>query len=175
MTRETRDGRPGSAPGRVIQWVPGIILAVCATGGFAVAGSNSVGVAQENTYQQPVPGIPDQPRSHDNIRGVPDSAPAKLRAEEDVRRTMDRNNGALQAIYLRALRTNAEIKGTLVLRIVIAADGSVTHAEALSSQLNDPETERKILARIKAIHFGAIDGAAVWDGKYTLNFFFVPA
>lgn len=93
------------------------------------------------------------------------------RTEEEVRRIMDRNNGALQAIYQRALRTNPTLKGAVVMRIVIAADGSVSNAEMVSSELNDPETEKKLLTRIKAINFGAIEGVAVWDDKYTLNFF----
>lgn len=57
------------------------------------------------------------------------------------------------------------------MRIVIAADGSVTSCDILSSELNDEDTERKLLSRIKAINFGAIEGVIPWDNKYTINFF----
>lgn len=100
------------------------------------------------------------------------NASGKLeRTQEEIRRIMDRNNGALQAIYQRALRGNPTLKGQIVLRLVIAPDGTVTTAEILSSELGDPETEKKLATRIKAINFGAIEGVMVWDDKYTLNFF----
>lgn len=100
------------------------------------------------------------------------NASGKLeRTEEEVRRMMERSNGALQAIYQRALRSNPTLKGAIILRIVIAPDGSVTTCEMLSSELGDPETEKKLLSRIKAINFGAIEGVIPWDDKYTLNFF----
>ncbi|MFP5383885.1 MAG: AgmX/PglI C-terminal domain-containing protein [Gammaproteobacteria bacterium] len=100
------------------------------------------------------------------------SASGKLeRTQEEVRRMMDRNNGALQAIYQRALRNNPTLKGAVVLRLVIEADGSVSRCDLISSDLHDEETERKLLARIRAINFGAIEGVAIWDENYTLNFF----
>lgn len=94
-----------------------------------------------------------------------------VRTQEEVRRVMDRNNGALQAIYQRALRNNPILQGTVVLKLVIAPDGKVTRCELVSSQLNDPEAEQKLVSRIRAIDFGAIAGVAVWDDTYTLNFF----
>lgn len=100
------------------------------------------------------------------------NASGKLeRTQEEIRRIMDRNNGALQAIYQRALRANPTLKGAIVLRLVIAADGSITTADIVSSELGDPETEKKLVTRIKSINFGAIEGVMVWDDKYTLNFF----
>lgn len=100
------------------------------------------------------------------------SASGKLeRTQEEIRRIMDRNNGALQAIYMRALRGNPTLKGAIVLRMVIAPDGSITRLDLVSSELNDPETEQKLLTRIRAINFGAIEGVAIWDENYTLNFF----
>ncbi|MFZ5756674.1 MAG: AgmX/PglI C-terminal domain-containing protein [Pseudomonadota bacterium] len=100
------------------------------------------------------------------------NASGKLeRTQEEIRRIMDRNNGALQAIYQRALRNNPTLKGAIVIRLVIAPDGSVSTADILSSELGDPETEKKLITRIRAINFGAIEGVLPWDDKYTLNFF----
>lgn len=100
------------------------------------------------------------------------NASGKLeRTQEEIRRIMDRNNGALQAIYQRALRSNPTLKGAIVIRLVIAPDGSVSTADIVSSELGDAETEKKLITRIKAINFGAIEGVLPWDDKYTLNFF----
>lgn len=100
------------------------------------------------------------------------NASGKLeRTQEEIRRIMDRNNGALQAIYQRALRGNPTLKGAIVIRLVIAPDGSVATADIVSSELGDDETEKKLISRIKAINFGAIEGVLTWDDKYTLNFF----
>lgn len=134
-------------------------------GGTGIAGGGKLGGAQVAAVQSSIGegGATGPTRK---------SAGGKLeRTEEEVRRVMERNNGALQAIYQRALRSNPTLKGAIVLRLVIAPDGSVTSVDLVSSELGDPETEKKLLARIKAVNFGAIEGVAVWDDKYTLNFF----
>jgi TonB family protein len=44
-----------------------------------------------------------------------------------------------------------------VLEFTIAPSGEVTACRVVSSELNDPELERKIVARVKAIRFPARD------------------
>jgi periplasmic protein TonB len=39
--------------------------------------------------------------------------------------------------------------------VTIAADGSITRCEVVSSELNDPELERKLVARVKLFRFEA--------------------
>lgn len=133
-------------------------------GGAGLAGGGKLAGAQVAAIQS---NITEGPTG-----AVRKNASGKLeRTQEEIRRIMDRNNGALQAIYQRALRSNPTLKGQVVLRLVIAADGSVTTADIVSSELGDPDTEKKLTTRIKAINFGAIEGVMVWDDKYTLNFF----
>lgn len=133
-------------------------------GGEGVVGGGKLGDAQVAKVQSNI--------SEGPTGATRKSASGKLeRTQEEVRRMMDRNNGALQAIYQRALRNNPTLKGAVQLRLVIEADGSVSRCDLISSDLHDDETERKLLARIRAINFGAIEGVAVWDENYTLNFF----
>lgn len=133
-------------------------------GGYGVAGGAKLATAQMAKVASSI--------TESSIGATRKNASGNLeRTQEEIRRMMDRSNGALQAIYQRALRSNPTLKGQIVLRLVIAADGSVTTADLVSSDLHDPEIEKKLLTRIKAINFGAIEGVAVWNDTYTLNFF----
>lgn len=91
------------------------------------------------------------------------------RSRDELQRTFDKNNGALQGLYQHALRDNPALQGLLVLRLSIAADGSVTDCQVASSQLNDAELEQKITLRVRMFHFEPINGDT-WTGEYTLNF-----
>jgi len=79
------------------------------------------------------------------------------RDPSDVRQILDSNKGAVFALYTRALRDNPDLQGKVVLEIVIAPSGDVTSCRVLSSELKDPELERKLVARIKLIHFPPMD------------------
>ncbi len=159
LSRDLITSRTGKGSGGV-----NIGTASSGGGGAGVAGGGKLGGAQVAKVDSNI--------TEGGIGATRKSASGKLeRTEEEIRRVMDRNNGALQAIYQRALRSNPTLKGAIVLRLVIAPDGSVTSADLVSSELGDAETEKKLLTRIKAINFGAIEGVAVWDDKYTLNFF----
>jgi len=75
------------------------------------------------------------------------------RSREEVELEFDRNKGAINNLYNRALRDNPGLKGKLVLEITIAPTGEVLNCKVLSSELNDPELERKLVARIKSFRF----------------------
>lgn len=159
MQRDLITSRSGKGSGGV-----NIGTASSGGGGEGIAGGGKLAAASGSKVESSIAEGPTGPTRK--------TAGGKLvRTEEEVRRIMERNNGALQAIYQRALRSNPALKGAVVLRLVIAPDGSVTTCDLVSSELGDPETERKLLARIRAINFGAIEGVAPWDDKYTLNFF----
>jgi len=89
------------------------------------------------------------------------------RSEEEIRRTMDRNKGAIFSIYNRALRRDPTLEGKVSIKMVIDASGSITKITLLSSELNNPALERKLLARIRLINFGEKAG-----GSTTLNYAF---
>jgi protein TonB len=79
------------------------------------------------------------------------------RDASEVRQILDSNKGSIFSLYSRALRENPNLQGKVVLEIVIAPSGEVTGCRILSSELNDPELEKKLVARIKSIHFPAQD------------------
>jgi periplasmic protein TonB len=79
------------------------------------------------------------------------------RAREEVEIVFDRNKGALYALYGRALREKPELAGKLVLEFTIAPSGEITNVRVVSSELNDPELEKKIVARVRQIRFKAAD------------------
>jgi periplasmic protein TonB len=79
------------------------------------------------------------------------------RAREEVEIVFDRNKGALYALYGRALREKPELAGKLVLEFTIAPTGEITNVRVVSSELNDPELEKKIVARVRQIRFKAAD------------------
>jgi TonB family protein len=79
------------------------------------------------------------------------------RAREEVEIVFDRNKGALYALYGRALRDAPELQGKLVLEFTIAPSGEITMCRVVSSELNDPELERKIVARVRTIRFKPAD------------------
>jgi periplasmic protein TonB len=75
------------------------------------------------------------------------------RSREEIELVFDRNKGAIYGLYNRALRDRAELQGKLVLEFTIAPSGEITMCRVVSSELNDPELEAKIVARVRLFHF----------------------
>ncbi|GMG88093.1 AgmX/PglI C-terminal domain-containing protein [Biformimicrobium ophioploci] len=89
------------------------------------------------------------------------------RTDESIRQVIERNKGAIFAIYNRALRRNPALAGKLTVQMVIQPDGSLSGVKVVQSELGDSGVERKLLARIRLINFGAMD-----VGVTTLNYSF---
>ena len=70
----------------------------------------------------------------------------------------------------RALRADPTLEGKLVLRLTIAPTGEVTLCEVVSSELGDPDLERKLVLRIKQFRFEARDVEAITTTK-PIDFF----
>ncbi|MET0499152.1 MAG: AgmX/PglI C-terminal domain-containing protein [Steroidobacteraceae bacterium] len=92
------------------------------------------------------------------------------RSEEEIATIFDRNKGAIYSIYTRALRDKPELKGKVVLELTISPAGEITRCEVVSSELNDPELERKLVSRIKLFRFEARDVGAITVTK-PIDFF----
>jgi TonB family protein len=92
------------------------------------------------------------------------------RSREEIETVFDRNKGALYALYTRAQRENPELQGKLVLELTISPAGEVTMARVVSSELKDPDLERKIVARVRLFRFEARDVEAITATK-PIDFF----
>ena len=92
------------------------------------------------------------------------------RSREEIEMVFDQNKGAIYALYSRALRKNPALRGQLVLRLTIAPDGQVTDCEVVSSELGDPELERKLVLRVKQFRFESKDVEPITTTK-PIDFF----
>ena len=92
------------------------------------------------------------------------------RSEEEIALVFDRNKGAIYALYTRALRDKPDLQGKLVLELTISPDGEITRCDVVSSELNDPELERKLVARVKLFRFEARDVGTITVTK-PIDFF----
>lgn len=87
------------------------------------------------------------------------------RSREEIELIFDRNKGAIHSIYTRALRDKPDLKGKLVLELTIAPSGEITRCTVVASELNDPDLERKLVARIKLFKFEARDVESITTTK----------
>lgn len=92
------------------------------------------------------------------------------RSREEIELVFDRNKGAIYSLYSRALRDQPELSGKMVLEFTVAPSGEVTMCRVVSSELNDPELERKIVSRVKLFRFEAKDVETVTTTK-PIDFF----
>jgi len=111
-------------------------------------------------------------RSGLNSRGPPTSGGGgkPARSREEIELVFDRNKGRIYSLYARALRDNAELQGKLVLEFTIAPNGEVTMCRVVSSELKDPELERKIIALVRLFRFDAKDVDSITTTK-PIDFF----
>jgi TonB family protein len=92
------------------------------------------------------------------------------RSREEIELVFDKNKGSIFALYNRALRMDPMLEGKLVLRLTIAPNGEVTFCEIVSSELGNPELERKLVQRIRLFRFEARDVEAITTTK-PIDFF----
>lgn len=130
------------------------------TGGSGLAGRSTTAI------ESPVASVG---RSGGGTRRTGTSGKAS-RSREEIELVFDRNKGAIFALYNRALRLDPTLEGKLVLRLTIAPSGEVTFCEIVSSELGDPELERKLVQRIKLFRFEAKDVEAITTTK-PIDFF----
>ncbi len=129
------------------------------TGGTGIAGRSTTKVAS------PVAGI--GPAGGARRTGTSGKA---SRSREEIELVFDKNKGAIFTLYNRALRNDPTLEGKLVLRLTIAPNGQVTFCEVVSSELGDPDLERKLVSRIKLFRFEAKDVEPITTTK-PIDFF----
>jgi TonB family protein len=89
--------------------------------------------------------------------GTPGRGPA-ARGDENVAMVMDQHKSMLHSLYNRARRSNPGLKGKIVLVITIQPSGLVSNIIIKSSELNAPDLEASLVARIKQFDFGKRQG-----------------
>lgn len=104
-----------------------------------------------------------------NCQPVTD-VPTRKRSDCGVRLVMERYNPGLQSLYQRRLVDDRMMKGNVVLRMNIGADGSVLAVDVASSEIHDPEFNRQVVAYVHTINFGALQDVPAWSDTYTLEF-----
>jgi periplasmic protein TonB len=92
------------------------------------------------------------------------------RSREEIELVFDRNKGRIYSLYARALRDNAELQGKLVLEFTISPAGEVTMCRVVSSELKDPDLERKIIALVRLFRFDPKDVDSITTTK-PIDFF----
>jgi len=92
------------------------------------------------------------------------------RSADEIALVFTKNKGAIDAMYARALRDNPALQGKVVIELTIAPSGDITAARIVSSELNAPEFESKLLARIRLFKFDAKDVATLTATK-PIDFF----
>jgi periplasmic protein TonB len=92
------------------------------------------------------------------------------RSADEIALVFTKNKGAIDAMYARALRDSPALQGKVVIELTIAPSGDITAARIVSTELNAPEFESKLLARIRLFKFEAKDVAALTATK-PIDFF----
>lgn len=87
------------------------------------------------------------------------------RSREEIELVFDKNKGAIHAMYNRAMRDKPGLQGKVVLELTISPAGEVTNCRIVSSELNDEELERKLVARVKLFRFEAKDVETITTTK----------
>jgi protein TonB len=98
--------------------------------------------------------------SGSNTRRSSDGRSA-MRGEEEIERVFQKNKGAIFSIYNRALRKDPGLQGKVVLELTISPAGKVVSCKIISSELNDPGLEQKLISRVKLFKFAAKDVSQV--------------
>jgi len=89
------------------------------------------------------------------------SGKSAARSESEIERVFQKNKAAIYSLYNRALRKDPTLQGKVVLELTISPAGKVTACRVVSSELNSPDLERKLVSRVKLFKFKAGDMSQV--------------
>ena len=98
------------------------------------------------------------------------SGPGPSRTDEEIQIVFDKYKAALYRIYNRQLRKNPTLQGKMVLRLTIEPDGSVSACKVDSSDMDSPELDKKMSARVKKFNFGVKEGVPSITILYPIDF-----
>jgi TonB family protein len=140
------------------------------SGGIATAGmsrnTGGGGLAGRGTTQVSSPDAAVGSGGSQVVKGG--SGPSRSR--EEIELVFDQNKGAIFALYNRALRSDPNLQGKVVLELTIDPSGVVAACRIVSSDLNDVELEQKLVQRVRMFRFEAKEVATVTTTK-PIDFF----
>jgi len=96
--------------------------------------------------------------------------PAAGRTDEEIQIVFDRYKATLYRIYNKELRKDPTLRGKLLLRVIIEADGNVSFCKVESTDLASPDLVAKIVARVEKFNFGPKDDAPPTTILYPIDF-----
>jgi hypothetical protein len=91
---------------------------------------------------------------------------------ESIRAALESVKSHAYTVYLRALADNPNLSGKSIFSIVIEPNGNISELKVVVNELQLPELEREILARIKQINFGRREAAST---ALEYKFVFLPS
>ena len=104
-------------------------------------------------------------------RKVASSGQNPSRSQDEIRRVMDAAKSSVYRLYDRALRKDPSLEGNFKFELVIEPNGRVSSVKLVSSELDDPTLEQKLLTKIRSIRFEA---KSVRQTKLEYNYTFLP-
>ncbi|HEY7772997.1 MAG TPA: AgmX/PglI C-terminal domain-containing protein [Marinagarivorans sp.] len=130
------------------------------TGGAALSGRETTAV---DSKLAEVSAAAEEERSNeaDGVKGT--------RSKVAMAQTVDANKASIFGLYQRALDEDPTLEGKVVFELVIEPAGNVSSVKIISSDLADKSLERKLMARLRAINFGAEDVLKT-TLRHTFNF-----
>lgn len=151
-------------------------LAAAAAGSSGIGGTGTAGVSRSQsgqglgkrrttTIDSPVGFGRDASKAGDGGNRAKSG-----RSLNEIQLTFDRALGSFYAMHIRALRDNPSLSGKVILMFTIESSGQVSAASIVSSELGDPDLERKIIARVLLLNFGAKDVPAFTFPNYPIHF-----
>ena len=98
------------------------------------------------------------------------SAALAGRTDEDIQIVFDRYKSALYRLYNRELRKDPRLRGQMVIKLTIEADGSVSSCELESSNMNAPQLAQQVIDRVRTFDFGAMEDVEPVTIRYPIDF-----
>lgn len=124
--------------------------------GVVEHGRSTTGLGSRNTT-----GV----RSNIGGRGEGMGKIVKGRTLEEIQLVFDRTKGAFYTMYVREQRQRPDMAGKVTVRLTIAPSGAVKKCVVIASELGHPEFEKKVVARVMLMDFGAKD-----VGDFTIDY-----
>ncbi len=103
-------------------------------------------------------------------RPLSGDGPGLSRTDEEIQIVFDRYKAAFYRMYNRELRKDPTLRGQMVLKLTIEADGSVSMCVLQASDMNAAELSAQVVDRVKTINFGAKEGISAITILYPIDF-----